>query len=103
MMSRLEADPKFDPAPAKAGPGRDPEAATSSLVWGILAIFTWWVPLINPVIPLASLVRGWGGWHAPNRDRARLGAVLSILALGMGVVVVAWLLSLARSFAGTDF
>ena len=67
-------------------------AATASLVWGVIALFAWLVPPVGVLAAVAGLVRGRQGWDAPNGDRARLGVVLSIVALLMAAWLTAWVL-----------
>lgn len=95
-------DPDFD-APAiltKAGPGRDPaEAADWCLAWGFVAMFIWWLPVLGQVFPIAGLAAAWRCRDVPGLDRARLGVVLSTIALAMGFATMAYLLMMAQMLA----
>ena len=96
-MSML--DPDFDrPAkPSKDAADSESVAATSCLQWGIIAMFTWWIPAFGQVFSIAGLIRGRRGWHASNRDRARLGVVLSVIALMLGLALIALVLECLRT------
>jgi hypothetical protein len=100
----IEDDPDFG---RHAGSNKDhatPEsvAATSSLVWGVVAMFAWLLPPVGLLVALAGLVRGYRGWNAPNADRARVGVVLSIFALLMVAWLTTWIIVVSTSFNG-DF
>ncbi len=71
-----------------------PEAENASSVClrlGVLAMFTWMVPLLGLGLPVAGLIVGRRGWQAANRARARLGVVLYAMSMGMGLLVLYWL------------
>jgi len=70
---------------------RAEDASTVCLWLGVLAMFTWYIPLLGLGMPVAGLIAGRRGWQAHNRDRARLGAVLCMISLGMGLLLLYWL------------
>ena len=71
----------------------DPEsvAASASLVWGTIAMFTWLLPPVGVLVAIAGLVLGHRGWNASNGDRARLGVVLSIMSLLLAAWLSVWI------------
>jgi hypothetical protein len=85
-------DPEFKPPPnsSNSGPGLDPVAGSASLIWGILAMFAWLIPPVGVLVALVGLIRSRQGWHASNRDRARLGAVLAVASLLLSGWLSAW-------------
>jgi hypothetical protein len=95
-------DPDFDQPekPAKAGRCQDAEAALSCHFWGVIAIFTWWVPLLGQVAVAAALVRGYQGWSSGNRLNARIGVVLAIVALGVMLLVFGWFVCVVQAAGG---
>ncbi len=84
-------DPDFDRHVASKRDRSDPKAATASLIWGIIAMFAWLLPPVGLLVAVAGLVRGRQGWEAPNRDRARLGVVLSVMSLLLNGWLTAWI------------
>jgi hydrogenase/urease accessory protein HupE len=72
-------------------PDSDSAAARSSLAWGIIAMFAWLVPSVGVLAALAGLVRGYQGRNAPDAARARLGMVLSTIALLMSAWLAGWI------------
>ena len=74
---------KDDPAKAKV-------ASNVCLYLGVIAMFTWVVPLLGLVLPVIGLIAGRRGWQAANRNRARLGTVLCGISLGMGLLLLYW-------------
>ncbi len=77
-------------------PNADSVAATSSLIWGVLAIFAWLLPPVGLLVAVVGLVLGRRGWDAPNGDRAKLGVVLSVMGLLMTGWFAAWIFVVAN-------
>ena len=94
-------DPYFDPpAPSpKDVDGPESVAATSCPAWGVIAMFTWWMPAFGQVFSIAGLIRGYQARQAPNRIRARLGLVLSAIAMNPGLAFIAWIIRTASAMA----
>jgi hypothetical protein len=67
-------------------------AATACLALGVTAVFAWLIPTIGLIVASYGLVYGRRGWQAPNRDRARLGVVLAIIAIGLALWLAFWLI-----------
>jgi hypothetical protein len=84
-------------------PGPESLAARSSLVWGIIAMFAWLLPPVGLLVAIAGLIRGRQGWDDPDRDRARLGVVLSVIGLLLTTWLTAWIAVVSTSFPITDF
>lgn len=84
-------DPEFDPPGllSKVDDGTGSLAADSSVEWGLLAMFTWMVPMLGQLAVVVGLVRGFRGFHSPNRLRARFGIVLSIISLILQLALIA--------------
>jgi hypothetical protein len=100
----IEQDPGSD---RQVGPDKglatpNSVAATSALIWGISAMFAWLLPPVGLLVALAGLIQGHQGWNAPNGDRAKLGVVLSVIALLMTAWLTAWIVVVSTSFTG-DF
>ena len=87
-------DPDFDPPASSLKDAADSEsvAATASLACGIIAMFAWLLPPVGLLAGFAGLLLGHQGWHAPNRDRARVGVALSIIALIMSLWLAGWII-----------
>ncbi len=98
-MHRRISDPGL--APLGEPPRLAPSAATICLWLGVVGMFTWLVPLIGMAAPAVGLAAGLRGWRAPDRARARLGLVLSSIALAMGLLMLYWC-SLIHNFDPND-
>jgi len=83
-------------------PGPGSVAATSALAWGIVALFAWLLPPVGLLAALVGIVRGRQGWNAPIGDRARLGVVLSVIALLMTAWLTGWIVVVGRDWSSDD-
>ena len=91
MAFERAADPDPSPVSRTDQANSEAEAASASLVWGSIATVAWMLPPVGALVAMAGLIRGANGWRAPNRDRARLGVILSVGSLLLNAWWTAWI------------
>ena len=61
--------------------GRVSGASTAALIFGVLSIVAWILPLVGYPITIGGLVLGIVGYNSDHSSRAMIGIVLSVVFL----------------------
>lgn len=61
--------------------GRVSGASTAALIFGVLGIVAWILPLVGYPITIGGLVLGIVGYNSDHSSRAMIGIVLSVVFL----------------------
>ena len=61
--------------------GKTSGASTAALIFGVLGIIAWILPLVGYPITIGGLVLGIVGYNSDHSSRAMIGIVLSVVFL----------------------
>jgi uncharacterized membrane protein YdjX (TVP38/TMEM64 family) len=90
-MKKPTYEPMFGSLPDKA------EYAFTSLILGLISLFSFIIPICGMPITIVTFVFGWAGYNSSRRTLALIGMALAMLSCCANLVVLSYVMSLMSS------